>query len=136
VDPLTAYRFEVEAIQREGGEDVVVERAPHCGSLSHLVRAVVFDNAPWSRRDLIFRSFALCRNRVSVETSAPLNELRSNGCSNDDDGEVKPYIRLPVPLLILSQHEDRFSRSRVGYAHTHDRDLLHGPDWNPSPRQT
>jgi hypothetical protein len=84
---LTAYRFEVEAIQREGGEDVVVERAPHCGSLSHLVRAAVFDNAPWSRRGLIFRSFALCRNRVSVETSAP----------------SMSYARTAVPMIMTAK---------------------------------
>lgn len=79
------------------------------------MRAAVFDNATWSRRDVIFRYFALCGNRVSVETSDHFNELRSNGCSNDDDSEVKAYIRLPVPLLMLSQHGDRSSRPRVGY---------------------
>ena len=113
---MTAYRLKVEAKQYEGAENVVVERAPHCGSLPHLVRAAVFDNAPWSRRNVIFRSFALCGNRLSVGTSDLFNELRSNGRYNDDDSEVKPYIRLPVPLLVPSQHEDRFSRPRVGYA--------------------
>ena len=112
---MIAYRLQVEATRCERAENAVVERVPQGCVGVHCISSESLSLTVQSGQGVIFRSFAFCGNRVPVETSHSFIELRSNGCSYDDDSEVKAYIRLPVPLLMLSQHEDRSSRPRVGY---------------------
>lgn len=115
MEPLIAYRLKVEATQREGAGNAVVERVPHGCAGVHLISFEPLSLTVQPGQVVNFRSLVLCGNRVPVETSDHFNELRSNGCSNDDDSEVKAYITLPVSLLVPSQHEDHFSRRRVEY---------------------
>lgn len=88
MDTLIAYRFKVEAKQCERAENAVVERIPHGCAEAHFASSESLSLTVQSGQDAIFRSFAFCGNRVLVETSDPPIELRSNGCSDDDDNEV------------------------------------------------